>query len=82
MISKVSCGLTSRGKSLQGYTWGRIFCTKKMSFMTYIMLKSNLTPLCVREKNLTQTKSPIPPSHTKFKMVNHIGVGEEVDLTP
>ena len=50
--------------------------------MTYIMLKSNLTPLCVREKILTQTKSPISPSHTKFKMVNHIGVGEEVDLTP
>ena len=50
--------------------------------MTYIMLKSNLTPLCVREKILTQTKSPIPPSHTKFEMVNHIGVGEEVDLTP
>ena len=42
------------GKSLQGYTWEKWYpAMEKISLMTYLMLKKNLTPLYVRKKILT-----------------------------
>ena len=58
------------GKSLHGYTWEKLYpAMEKISLMTYIMLKKNLTPLYVRKKILTSeiweknsclNTSPIP----------------------